>query len=456
MSSTTSQEAITVVGLGHVGLVTATCLAARGRRVLGVEADAVKRERIAAGVSTINEPSLAPRLEQAISSGRMTLTMTLERAVRASRLTLVCVGTPGQAGGELDLAAVESVCDEIALALTGACSHTVLIRSTVPPGTTRRLASRMREIADEHARDRLWVGCHPEFSRVGSAVRDFDEPAVLVVGAEEKKLLHELRWLYELQAGSIVLLAPDEAELLKYATNAWHATKVAFANEIGRLARKLDVDGRRVMEELARDRRLNTSKAYLEPGLPYGGSCLPKDLEALRTLARYGGVVLPVLENVAASNTEQLERAVALLAEAARDEGSGAIGFLSVAFKPGTDEFRQSPVLAMTRALVEQGFAVHLYDENFRRDRLAEIRDWMAQSRLPSHQVGLWTSVEEVLARSRVVVCSDPSDARLTQAAGKFRVVDLAAELARSAFGKTREGGLPTAYRKTASDVPSL
>jgi GDP-mannose 6-dehydrogenase len=346
---------ISIFGLGYVGAVTMACLAKRGHTVIGVDVNADKVAALARGESPIIEPGLDELLREALAAGRLHATCDHRQALEGSDLSIVCVGTPPRPNGEIDLSHVQEVAAQMAADL-GALDkpHVLVLRSTMLPGSTASLAA--GPLAGLESSGRVSVVFYPEFLREGSAVRDFDEPAISVVGTRDgRQPPPEVRHLL---GGDAEVVDWGTAELIKYACNAFHANKVVFANEIGRLGRHLGLDSRRVMELFCRDQILNLSPYYLRPGNPYGGSCLPKDVQALQALARRAGVRTPLLESLTESNEDH----VRFVIERIRQSGCRQVVILGLAFKAGTDDLRGSAMVEVVRDLVPSGLEVRIYD----------------------------------------------------------------------------------------------
>ena len=346
---------VCVVGLGHVGLVTAACLARAGHAVVGVDQERSRVECVSAGGSPVPETGLAEMIAEAVGAGRLSVTADLAAAVASTEVTLVCVGTPADPGGSLDYAALEAVCRTIGVAIAEAARfHVVVIRSTVLPGALEGVV----EPALAGGRTRCAVAANPEFLREGHAIADFIDPPFVLAGTDDDRAAEVLTRLYEPLGLAVTRVTPDEAALVKLASNAFHATKVAFANEIGALCADLGIDGQRVMEVFRRDDRLNTSGAYLRPGFAFGGPCLPKDLGALVRLGEDAGSGLALLPAVSASNDRAINRAM----EQVLALGVTRVGLVGLAFKVGTAELRGSPLVALARRLSAAGLSVSAFD----------------------------------------------------------------------------------------------
>ena len=352
---------IAVFGLGYVGLVAAACHAASGHRVIGVESDSAKLASLRRGVPPVSEPHLPGLLKAGLNSGRIELTDDSDGAVANTDYGLICVGTPTGDGGRPDLSDVMTVTREI-----GAATHNrrlpynVVLRSTVPPGTSKScVGPLLRESSGKRVGTDVKLFYNPEFLRQGSAVADFNDPPMVVVGGDSA--LRSDEDVFELY-GDVkcdrVVLSYQEAELLKLACNSFHALKIDFANEIGTIADAVDADPARVMSALSLDTKLNVSSAYLRPGFAFGGSCLPKDVRALSSVAREHQLSLPLIESIISSNDSHLRRAVERLSAIKAD----VIGIVGVTFKPNTDDLRESAAVRLVNALVELGKDVVVYE----------------------------------------------------------------------------------------------
>jgi GDP-mannose 6-dehydrogenase len=354
---------ISIFGLGYVGAVTAGCLASLGHSITGVDVSVQKVETLGGGESPIIEPGLAELLKEAKRTNRLRATVDAEDAVLGSDLSLVCVGTPSAISGALDLRYVRQVTAEIAAALRKNSKHHVLVfRSTMLPGSTQELVN--SHLADLIGSGRLQVIYFPEFLREGTAVEDFQHPSLAVIGTRDGKgPSAELMLLFGTGAAVVNW---NTAEMVKYACNAFHATKIAFANEIGRLGKQMDIDAATVMALLCQDKKLNISPYYLRPGNPFGGSCLPKDVRALTHCARREGVSLPLIENLLASNEQHARTLLHLIEESGKTE----VVILGLSFKADTDDLRESCMVEVAQTLLGRGYRVRIYDPQL---NLAEL-----------------------------------------------------------------------------------
>jgi len=400
---------VALFGLGYVGSVTATCLAARGHRVVGVDTDPGKVAALNAGTPPVIEPGLDELVEQVVGSGALRATGSVGDGLQSSDLSLVCVGTPSAANGSTDLTQVSRVVSEIGSVLAGTeRPHTVVIRSTVPPGTVEEVVVPLLEAASGRTVGTdLQVAMCPEFLRLGSSVTDFFGPPFLVIGGSAAAAT-AVRELFAFLGCSVHVVAIRSAESVKYACNAFHALKVSFANELSRLYRMLDVDSRQVMDVFVQDRQLNISPAYLRPGFAFGGSCLPKDLRSLLYLARMSSVDLPVLEAVLASN-EMLVRDVAervLLAVDASGGHNRRVALLGLSFKHNTDDLRESPNVTLAEILIGKNLDVRIHDSVVNPAHLSGANLRYVQARLPHLQKVLHDDAADALHGAHVAVVS--------------------------------------------------
>jgi GDP-mannose 6-dehydrogenase len=366
VSGVANSQQIAVLGLGYVGCVTAACLSHIGHRVTGVDRDAFKVESVMGGRAPFFEPGLEELVRAGVDSGRLTATVSLPDALRDADVALICVGTPSEKNGNLGLDQLRRVAEEIAANLPGRSKRLIVaVRSTVYPGTCEEVVE--RALGDAAlASGQAAVVSNPEFLREGAAVKDFMEPSLLVVGGNDRSAVEALAAIYSGLPVEASIVALRTAELIKYACNAFHAVKIAFANEIGALAGELGIDGREVMDTLCRDVSLNVSRAYLKPGFAFGGSCLPKDLRALVYRAARLDLKLPLLESVLPANNAQLDRAIQL----ALDLPGDRIGVFGLAFKENTDDLRESPVVQLLETLIGKGRKVRVHDPHI---QLGEI-----------------------------------------------------------------------------------
>jgi GDP-mannose 6-dehydrogenase len=352
---------VTVLGLGYVGCVTAACLASLGHRVFGVDRDEHKVNEVRNGRAPFYEPGLEELVRENVAAGRLSAS-TCAAVIAEADIALVCVGTPSEKNGNLGLDQLHRAVGEIAAQVAGRAKPLVVaIRSTVFPGTCEDVV--LPAFADTPA---VSVVSHPEFLREGSAVRDFFEPSLVVIGGADRSAVGRVADLYQPLGVKASLVSLGTAEMIKYASNAFHAVKISFANEIGALCEQVGVDGHEVMATLCEDVKLNISSAYLKPGFAFGGSCLPKDLRALVYRAAHLDLQLPLLESAMPSNEQHLRRAI----EAVLDLPAQRIGVIGLAFKEDTDDLRESPVVTLLEQLIGKGRDVRVFDPRIRLDAI--------------------------------------------------------------------------------------
>ena len=395
-------QSISVFGLGYVGTVTAACLANRGNNVIGVDLNRTKVEAINSGNSPIVEPRVSEIIADSHKANRLHATSSAEAAVMNSEISFLCVGTPSLRNGKLDLGHIEPVCREIGEILKKKNSfHLVVLRSTVLPGTAETIVvPTLGKFSGKRMGPDFGVCVNPEFMREGTAVADFLEPAMTVIGAVDKAHSALVRELYAWTPGRMFETSFRSAEMLKYVCNAWHAVKIAFANEIGTLARELDVDAESVMEMFVSDTKLNISPIYLKPGFAFGGSCLPKDVRALNYRAKELDLKLPLFDSIMPSNEEHLARAVEMVLQT----GKRKIGMLGLSFKAATDDLRESPQVQLVKRLIAEGREIQIWDDNVSLGRLIGSNREYIEQVIPHIGLLLNANLEEVLRDAEVVV----------------------------------------------------
>jgi GDP-mannose 6-dehydrogenase len=397
---------IAVFGLGYVGTVSAACLAGDDRLVVGVDPDPTKVGIITSGRSPVVEPDIDDVVANARDRGWLTATTSSTEALAGADVALLCVGTPSKLNGSTDLGYIERAASEIGEYLKGADHHlVVVVRSTVPPGTVEGLvAPAVARASGKCAGVDFTVAMCPEFLREGSSVKDFFEPPFTVIGAHDERAVKVLSDLFSFIPAEINVVSVRTAEALKYACNAFHAVKVSFANEIGRLYASLDIDSREVMELFVKDTRLNVSKAYLRPGFAFGGSCLPKDLRSLLYMARTNSVDVPLLSGTMATNDLIIRNLVKELAAL----GTRRVGLLGISFKPQTDDLRESPYVELAEALVGKGFDLKVYDPIVRPEKLFGANLAYVQRHLPHLQKLLVDRPADAMVDTDVVLVASP------------------------------------------------
>jgi GDP-mannose 6-dehydrogenase len=413
------QQNVVVMGLGYVGCVSAACFAEIGHNVLGVDRDTNKMEAVRKAQSPFFEVGLESLIKRNVAVGRLKAAPIDEEALGAADVVMLCVGTPSQANGNIDLSHLRRVCDDIFALLRPRTKRLIVtVRSTVFPGTCESLL----ETVFAHRED-VEIVSNPEFLREGTAVKDFMEPSLLVVGGSSDEAAQAVADLYAGLSGEVSIVSLRTAEMIKYACNAFHALKIGFANEIGSLASSLGVSPDQVMATMCRDTKLNISPAYLKPGFAFGGSCLPKDLRALTFRASRLDLKLPLLESVLPSNDEHLRRAIRQILELPGKR----TGIFGLAFKEDTDDLRESPVITIIEHLIGKGRAVKIHDPHIQLDEIYGSNLSFVVSALPHIGRLLTRSLDELISSSdALVIAQKPTPAAMTQmTASGLKILDL-------------------------------
>jgi GDP-mannose 6-dehydrogenase len=400
---------LSVFGLGYVGAVSLACLARDGHHVIGVDIDPNKLEHIRRGRSPIVEAGVSDLIRDGVASGRIQVTDDAGFAVDHSTISFVCVGTPGLSNGSQDLRALERLSVQLGSSLkTKRGYHVVVIRSTVVPGTVRELIVPILEThsGKTHGVD-FDVCFQPEFLREGSSLRDYDEPPFTVIGTESEHAAALLRQIFGNLPAPFHSTSIRTAEMMKYACNVFHALKITFANEIGRVCQTLNIDSHEVMDLLGQDTKLNISPAYLRPGFAYGGSCLPKDLRALRHLASRRDVSIPMLDQIERSNQIHVDHAI----EIVLSTGFRSVGMLGLSFKSGTDDLRESPLVAMAERFIGKGLRLLIHDPDVSIARLVGTNRVYIEETIPHISSLMCDDPERLVVESQVIVVALRTDA---------------------------------------------
>jgi GDP-mannose 6-dehydrogenase len=433
---------VSIFGLGYVGCVNAAGFSAWGHTVIGVDVNPAKVDEILKGGSPIVEPGLNELIRTGVRRGRLTATTRAAEAVKKTAVSFVCVGTPGEASGRPRPDYIQKVCAQIGRVLkTKRGYHLIAIRCTSLPGTVERAARIIGRASGKKEGSGFGVCSHPEFLREGTAVSDFRKPPFTIVGVRRPRDGEIMKRLYGSVPGEFIETDVEVAEMIKYTSNAYHAVKVTFANEIGALCRSAGVDSHKVMEIFARDTKLNVSRAYLKPGFAFGGSCLPKDIRALSYMARSRHLTLPLLASAVSSNEEQiralLERIAAL--------GEKRVGILGLAFKSGTDDLRESPMVRVVEWLIGKGYQVRIFDPNVQLSRLIGANRAFIEKEIPHIASLMAEDAAEVVRDSRVILVGNREDAylgALKNLKRNQRVIDLVGLLPPGAKAPGRWEGL--------------
>lgn len=395
---------ISVFGLGYVGCVSLGCLAKNGHNLIGVDISETKIKQINNGLPTIIEQDIDRVIQEAHSIGKIKATADYFSAVRDTDLSIVAVGTPSCAKGHLELKFVFDVAAHIGEAIREKNSfHVVVIRSTVLPGTAAKVAAIIEEASGKKRHQGFDVVSNPEFLREGTAVYDYYHPPITLIGAENKRSADIVASLYRQLPAEIIHTDIEVAEIMKYVNNSFHALKIAFANEVGNICAAMNIDSHKVMEIFCTDKALNISPYYLKPGFAYGGSCLPKDLKGLQTLAHDLYVRVPVIENIDKTNELQINRAIELI----QQTGKKRIAFLGISFKAGTDDLRNSPAVAVVETLLGKGYDVRIYDKNVQVSKLTGTNLEYIDKHIPHLSNLIVNHLEELVENVDVIVVNN-------------------------------------------------
>lgn len=393
---------ISIFGMGYVGTVSAGCLAQDGHEVVGVDPVRTKVDLINAGQSPIIEVDIAEIIAATVKSGRLRATDNQDEAIMQTELSFVCVGTPSQANGNLDLTYIRRVCELIGRALKNkSARHTVVIRSTILPGTMMQIViPTLEEYSGKKAGAGFGVCNNPEFLREGSAVKDFNSPPKTVIGEVDRESGDALATLYAKLDAPFIRTDVETAEMVKYVDNNWHALKIGFANEIGNLCKSFSIDSHEVMKIFCQDKKLNISPAYLTPGFAFGGSCLPKDLRAMAYKAKMHDLNLPIMNAILPSNELQVATGLRLIT----DKGQRKIGILGFSFKAGTDDLRESPMIEVIEHLIGKGYDLRIFDRNVNMASLVGANRDFILNRIPHISRLMVNGIDAVLNHAQTVV----------------------------------------------------
>jgi GDP-mannose 6-dehydrogenase len=393
---------ISIFGMGYVGTVSAGCLAMEGHEVIGVDPVRTKVDLINAGQCPIIEEDIGEIIAAMVKSGRLRATQDQDEAIRQTGLSFVCVGTPSQSNGNLDLTYIRRVCELIGRALKNKSTrHTVVIRSTILPGTMLGIViPTLEECSGKKAGADFGVCNNPEFLREGSAVKDFNAPPKTVIGQVDRESGDMLASLYSKLDAPFIRTDLETAEMVKYVDNSWHALKIGFANEIGNLCKAFSIDSHEVMKIFCQDKKLNISPAYLTPGFAFGGSCLPKDLRALGYKAKTHDLNLPIMNAILPSNELQVAKGLNLITE----KGARKVGILGFSFKAGTDDLRESPMIEVIEHLIGKGYDLRIFDRNVSLASLVGANRDFILNRIPHISRLMVNGIDAVLSHAQTIV----------------------------------------------------
>ncbi len=417
---------ISIFGLGYVGTVSSACLAKQGHNVIGVDPETVKVNLINSGETPIIEQDIGQLIKQAREAGKLKATNNSDDAVAHSSVSFICVGTPSQDNGNLALKYVRRVCEDIGRAIAKKEQwHLVVVRSTVLPGTMRKVVVPVLEQTSSKKAGKDFGICHnPEFLREGSAVYDFFNPPKTVIGEVDQNSGDLLASLYGGLDAPLFRTSVEISEMVKYVDNIWHGLKVSFANEIGNFCKSLSIDSHKVMDIFCQDTKLNISPSYLKPGFAFGGSCLPKDIRALSYAAKSLDLQLPIINAILPSNALQVEKALKSVISLNQKK----LGVLGFSFKAGTDDLRESPMVELIERLIGKGYDLKLYDRNVKLASLMGANKEYILNRIPHISKLMVDSVAEVIDHADVIVIGN-SDKEFSQDFSKFgkkiNIVDL-------------------------------
>ena len=398
---------VSIFGLGYVGCVSLGCIAQNGYQTLGVDINETKVNLINNGKPTIIEKDIDKIIEEQFIAKKIAATTDYKKAIRETDVSIICVGTPSTKEGHLNLNYIYKVASEIGEELkTKNNFHTVAIRSTVLPGTNRKVGEIIEKISGKKRNVDFGIVSNPEFLREGSAVSDYYNPAVTVIGSDNERSLDLVEKIYEKINAPIARVSIKEAEIIKYINNSFHALKISFANEVGNICKELDIDSRNVMELFCMDDQLNISPYYFKPGFAYGGSCLPKDLKGLRTLSHDNYIVSPILEAIENSNNNQKRVAINLI----ESHNVKKIGILGLSFKAGTDDLRYSPIVEVAEYFLGKGCALKIFDKNVSLSKLSGTNKEYIDKHIPHLSELLSESINEVISDSELLIITHKID----------------------------------------------
>ncbi len=393
---------ISIMGLGYVGIVSAACLASKGTEIIGVDVNETKVKMMKEGQSPIIEKDLPELLAEGRKKGMIDATLDTNKAVQETAMSLVCVGTPSRSNGSLNTGYIENVCAQLGNAIKHKeAGHVIIFRSTMLPGTMRELViPKIEASSNKKQNEDFFVAYNPEFLRESTAVSDFNHPPKTVVGADSDVIADRVMSLFDDLPGPKIKTEIEIAEMVKYVDNNFHALKITFANEIGRICKKIGIDSHKVMDIFVQDHKLNISAAYLKPGFAFGGSCLPKDLRAISYLAKMNDLETPLLNAIIPSNNVQILNAIKRIILFNKHK----IGIAGFSFKEGTDDLRESPVIEVIETLIGKGYDVKLYDKNISMARLIGANKEYINNRIPHISSLIVDTLEELMAHSEVIV----------------------------------------------------
>lgn len=420
---------IAVFGLGYVGCVTAACFAKLGHKVIGVDVIKRKVQAINRGEAPIKEKGLDALINKGFREGNLKATTDVFSAIEDSEIAFICVGTPSARDGSVELSFLKKVITEIMKAVNK--KYIIVIRSTIPPGTFQKISDTAEKVSGKKLGKDLDIVLNPEFMREGSAIDDFFNPPFIVISTENRLSARKVSSVYKGVKAKIFIVKPKIAEMIKYASNSFHALKIVFANEIGMLCKGLGIDSNKLMGLFCEDKQLNLSPYYLMPGFAYGGSCLPKEIASLQHNSRLLKLNLPLIWSISTSNYEHINRAAKLI----KKQKKKNVGILGITFKKNTDDIRGNPILLVVNKLLDAGFNVRIYDPNIKKENLKNIEssyrktvyDIISKRDLKQgvKKIGhLFCSLEEILKKDVLVISNRDSELlKIAKKLGKNQIL---------------------------------
>lgn len=415
---------ISIFGLGYVGCVSLGCLAQSGHHIIGVDINKIKVDQINSGKPTIIEKDIDLIMVAQHRNGRIEATLDAKEAVLKTEISIVAVGTPSSNRGHLDLTYIFKVAEDIGLALKEKTTHHIIaIRSTIKPGTCDEIASIVQATSGKKRNKDFTIVDNPEFLREGTAVHDYNNPPLTLIGSDSREAAETVAGLYKQIPAEIIITDLKTAEIMKYINNTFHALKISFANEVGNICSEIGIDSHEVMEIFCKDRQLNISPYYFKPGFAYGGSCLPKDLKGLQTLAHDLYLETPVIESISKTNEIQIRRAMELIYR----YGDKKLGFLGLSFKAGTDDLRNSPAVSVIELLLGKGCDITIYDKNINISLLTGTNKDFISSKIPHLATLLTDNPQSLIANSEVIIINNKEKEfiKLLENAGNKIIIDL-------------------------------
>lgn len=398
---------ISIFGLGYVGCVSLGCLAQFGHNIIGVDVNSHKVDLINSGKPTIIEQDIDKIIKEQYLKNRISATTDFRKAIRDTEISIICVGTPSTKEGHLNLAYIYNVASEIGEAIKDNDKfHTIVLRSTVLPGTNQKIGKIVEEVSGKKRNIDFGIVSNPEFLREGTAVSDYFNPAITVLGSDCDYSLNIMSEIYKKINAPIQRVSIEEAEIIKYVNNSFHALKISFANEVGNICKKLNIDSRNVMKLFCLDNQLNISSYYFKPGFAYGGSCLPKDLKGFRTLAHDNYITSPLVEAIENSNNNQKRIAISLIESKNRKK----IGILGLSFKEGTDDLRYSPIVEVAEYFLGKGYTIKIYDKNVTLSKLSGTNKEYIEEHIPHLSELLSVNIDEVIRNSELLIITHKID----------------------------------------------